>query len=398
MGFLFIASPLCGAGFQLGERSTTGLGRAFSGESVIGENATILGSNPAGMSLLDDHSLAFGSSAILPSLDVSGTTPFGAAGDRDVIADAFISYAYYSQKVNEQIHFGFGAYTTYGLESGYSETFANSAVVEFSTLRSVNLNPALSYKPGKQWTIGAGFNALFAEGEISSRRPGVGTQLFQLTGDDWGYGYNIGVLYEHSPETRIGLHYRSSIDLALKGEAEIGTGFGAFPAGVLPASLTIELPDSLELSLYHELDEQWAVHADILWTHWSQFEDFNPLVNPLIDDFLATRENWNNTFRFALGTTYQWSDSLTLRTGVAYDESPVETLFRTLRIPDADRIWASFGASYHLSKSYTIDLGYTHIFSSSVDINRKPSGNEDTFQGSAGGDADLLSLGISGRF
>ncbi|MFT6862640.1 MAG: hypothetical protein ACJAVK_001199 [Akkermansiaceae bacterium] len=135
------------------------------------------------------------------------------------------------QKVNEQIHFGFGAYTTYGLESGYSEAFANSAVVEFSTLRSVNLNPAFSYKPGRQWTIGAGFNALYAEGEISSRRPGVGTQLFQLTGDDWGYGYNIGVLYEHTPETRIG--------------------------------------------------------------HPRHFDDFNPLI----DDFLATRGNRNNTFR-----------------------------------------------------------------------------------------------------
>ncbi|MFT6862641.1 MAG: hypothetical protein ACJAVK_001200 [Akkermansiaceae bacterium] len=54
------------------------------------------------MSLLDDHSFAFGSSAILPSLVVSGTTPFGAAGDRDVIADAFIPYAYYSQKVNAE--------------------------------------------------------------------------------------------------------------------------------------------------------------------------------------------------------------------------------------------------------------------------------------------------------
>ncbi|MDA7880690.1 outer membrane protein transport protein [Akkermansiaceae bacterium] len=397
-GFHIITCPLLAAGYQLSERSASGLGRAFSGESAIGDDASILGSNPAGMSLLDDHSFAFGSTLILPSVDTSGITPFGPVEDRDVIADALVPYLFYSQKINDRLSVGFGSYTTYGLESEYSQPFANSAVVEFSTLRSVNLNPAFSYRLSPQWTIGAGFNALFADGEITSRRPGVGTQLFQLAGDDWGYGYNLGLLYEHAAGTRIGIHFRSAVELSLEGEAEISAGFGAFPPGSYDAGLEIELPDSLEISAYHELNERWAIHADVLWTNWSKFEEFNPKVNPLIDDFYATKENWHNTLRISVGTTYQYNDALTLRAGLAYDESPVDTRYRTLRIPDADRFWASFGVSYKLSESYQLDFGYTHLFSSSVDINRKPNGNEDTFQGAVNGDADLLSLGVSGRF
>ena len=398
VGLLFIADPLSGAGYQLAERSAIGLGRAYSGESAIGDDATILGSNPAGMSLLDDHSFAFGASAFLPSVDVSGDTPFGTVEDRDVISDAQIPYLYYSRKLNENLHVGFGAFVTYGLESEYSQSFASSAVVEHSTLRTINLNPALSYRLNEKWSVGAGFNALYADGEITSLRPGVGTSLFELQGDDWGYGYNLGVLYEHSPQTRLGLHFRSAVKLSIQGDAEIGAGFGAFPVGNYPASLEVELPDSLELSLYHELTDRWAIHGDLLWTNWSKFEDFNPMVNPLIDGFYATKENWNDTLRISIGATYQYNDALTLRTGLAFDESPVDTKYRTLRIPDSDRIWASIGASYKLSDSYTLDLGYTHVFGSAENIGRKPNGNEDTFQGSADGDADLFSIGLSGRF
>ena len=398
LGFLFVSSPLHGSGFQLSERSAIGLGRAYSGESVIGDDASIVGSNPAGMSLLDHNSYSFGLTGVFPSIDVSGSTPFGPVNDRDVISDAYIPSLYYSGKINEAMSFGFGVFSPFGLESEYSQTFANSAVVEYSTMISINLNPSLSYRLNELWTVGAGFNALYADGEISSRFPGVGTQLFQLTGDDWGYGYNLGVLYEYSPTTRFGLHYRSSIDLSLSGEAEIGANPWAFPPGTYDAGLEIELPDSLELSFYHELNNQWAIHADVLWTNWSKFEDFNPIVDPAIDPFIATKENWNDVFRFSLGTTYQYSDALTLRAGIAIDKSPVETRYRTLRIADTDRFWLSLGASYHLSDCYTIDLGYTHIFAPSADINRKPGGNEDTFQGDIEGDGDLFSIGISGRF
>lgn len=49
-------SPLAlGAGFQLQERSASGLGRAFSGEAAMADDASVLASNPAGMLLLADE-------------------------------------------------------------------------------------------------------------------------------------------------------------------------------------------------------------------------------------------------------------------------------------------------------------------------------------------------------
>ena len=59
---------------------------------------------------------------------------------------------------------------------------------------------------------------------------------------------------------------------------------------------------------------------------------------------------------------YYLSPSWTLRTGVSYDQTPVpNTRYRTARIPDTDKYWISFGASYKY-KAFTFDVGYAHLF------------------------------------
>ena len=104
--------------------------------------------------------------------------------------------------------------------------------------------------------------------------------------------------------------------------------------------------------------------------------------------------DWENTFRYGIGATYRFSDKLTLRTGIAYDESPVSSSDRTLRIPDRDRIVLSVGASYNFAESYRLDFGYTHLFAKDVAIND----NEDFFDGEVDGFANIFAVGISGQF
>ncbi len=401
---LLLTSTAHGAGYQLAERSGNGLGRAFSGEAAIGDDASILGSNPAGMSLLDDWSFSVGANIVLPHVDANGrgfadNPPAGRAiSNRDVILDAVVPYAYLTKKLNEQVTIGFGSYTTYGLKSDYTTNFSSAAVSNYSDLLTVNFNPALSYKVNEQWSLGAGFDALYTDGNLTSLQAG-GANLFDLEGDDWGFGYNLGVLFELNEGTRFGLHYRSSIDLKLEGKAEVGTAFGPFAGTYNDAFLEVELPDTLEFSAYHELNPQWAIHADVLWTNWSKFQSLDPKVNPAIDAAFSKEQNWKDAFRFSVGTTYKHNDRLTLRAGVAYDESPVDSSNATLRIPDADRTWLSLGASYVLNDTYTLDLGYTHVFADDLSLAPKSAGgNTEAFLGEIEGSVDIFSIGLSGSF
>lgn len=40
--------------------------------------------------------------------------------------------------------------------------------------------------------------------------------MAKLTGDDWGYGWNAGILYELNPDNRFSLTYRSKVTVKFK--------------------------------------------------------------------------------------------------------------------------------------------------------------------------------------
>jgi len=393
------------AGFQLQERSARGLGRAFSGEAAIADDASVLASNVAGIIKLDDNSVSVGLSYINPHVDVDGTIAGGAApaNDNDIGDEAIVPYFYYTKKITDNLSAGIGLFTTYGLATDYSSNFNGLAGADKSELKSFNINPSLAYRINKQWSIGAGFNALYADGDITGTAGPLGagplpsgTNLLNLEGDDWGFGYNIGILFEPSESTRFGLHYRSAIDLSLEGEASGFAATGA-PTGDIDATLDVTLPETLEFSVYHELNDKWAIHGDIVWTRWSRFQS---LVPQRIDgsEIENVEEDWDDAFRYSIGATYKYSDRLTLRAGLAFDESPVPGRTRTLRIPDEDRFWVSIGASYAINECYTVDFGYTHIFVNDASISGTSQPSNQGFEGEASGDIDLVAIGISGSF
>ena len=397
-GSLPLLAP--GAGFQLQERSASGLGRAFSGEAAMADDASVLASNPAGMLLLSDEwSFAVGGSGIFPEVEVRGTyappapAPPGTrlpANGGNVSDDAFVPFFHAVKRVNERLAIGFGSYTTFGLNSNYPLNFPARGVADLSEVKTFNLNPSLAWRIDDRWSLGLGFDALHAEGKLTATAPST-LPLLDLTGDDWGYGFNAGLLFELSPSTRFGLHYRSAIDLEIEGRA-----VSLVPAFNGPATLEVELPDSLEFSAVHDIGD-WSVHGDVMWTNWSVFKQLAPRVIGAPVQPPATAENWEDSWRFALGTTWRASETWTFRAGVAYDLSPVPEANLTLRIPDADRLWLSAGLSWEFTPCWTLDFGYAHIFADDVPIT---DGNAATgvFRGTAGGSAEVVSLGISTTF
>ena len=131
--------------------------------------------------------------------------------------------------------------------------------------------------------------------------------------------------------------------------------------------MDLTLPATAELASFHQLNDQLAVHASINWTDWSSFKE-------LVADFpgeasnLIKSENWEDNYRFAVGTTYKLDQKWTLRSGVAYDMSAVDDKYRTTTIPETDRLWLSVGAGYEWSKNLTLDAGFTYIFAKDAPI------------------------------
>ena len=83
------------------------------------------------------------------------------------------------------------------------------------------------------------------------------------------------------------------------------------------------------VGIHQDIDAEWAVDADVTWTRWSRFRQQKVTFdNPAQPDDV-TEEDWRDTVFVAVGATYRLDQAWTLRSGVAYDQSPSRNKTRT---------------------------------------------------------------------
>ena len=435
---LAVSTSVHGAGFALIEQSVTGLGNAFAGGAAVAEDASTVYFNPAGMSRLGESEYQFGLHIVSPttefrssgSSNIAGALPLrggdgGEAGETGVIPNF-----YYVRRLNDDLSFGLGVNAPFGLATDYEEGWEGRYHALRSEVLTININPALSWKVNQQLSVGAGLNVQYAEvpelsnaldyaaictATAASSNPTVAASAatcagapttndgkVELDGDDWSLGFNLGMLYEFSDATRVGLAYRSKIDHELEGTAAFtntpsGLGnLGIFVNDGVTADIT--LPETLSLSAYHQLDSRWAIMGDITWTRWDRFDELRVKFKNNPQGDLVTPEEWDNTFRYSLGLSYRYNDRWMLRTGVAYDETAIPSAeLRTPRIPGNNRRWVAVGASYRYSDHMHFDIGYAHLFVSDTAINNT-NGTNGTLVGEFESSIDILSAQLRWRF
>ncbi|MBO1520248.1 outer membrane protein transport protein [Oceanisphaera pacifica] len=404
------AGQVHSAAFQLAEQNATGLGRAYSGEGAIGDNASVLGRNPAAMTLFDSSAMSVGAVHVNPDIDVEGKGPTAQVGQaaglpthsEDIGDSAVVPFFYYVQPLNEQWTAGFGAFTNYGLSTSYQNNHYAGDVAGGTSLETINLNPSIAFKANEHISIGAGFNAVYADAEII-RHTGISsagipmssptTEAVNLKGDDWGYGWNLGLLLEANDNNRWALTYRSEVDLTLEGD------FSSTLRGIKsPGSVDLTLPAIAEASGFHQIQSDWALHYGIMWTEWSSFKELKA-VSPQGVELFQKDEGFDNSWRISAGATHQLNDQWTLRGGIAYDQSPVPEDARSISIPDVDRTWYTLGATYTYNQNLSFDAAFAFLDGEKVSVVEESAINPAMdYEFESGGDAYLLGLQMNYAF
>ena len=409
-GFVFFTTSFAAsaAGFGLSEQSGSGLGNSFAGAAAIAEDASTVYANPAGMTYIEGTQAAGVLHLIKPSIEFNndGNSAPGTArplgGEGGEAGDlAYVPNFYFVMPINDQTKFGLGVNAPFGLKTEYDKDWIGRFQGIKSELKTININPSLAFKVNEQLSLGFGISAMWAQAELSSAvNLGVAERSSTVKGDDWGFGYNLGAIYQVTKDSRIGFSYRSKVDQHLKGDVKFSVSNGPTLNGDVNADIT--LPESLSLSGFSKLNDTWDVMADATWTRWSRFQELAiyrdngaPLTTPTI-------ENWNNTMRYSVAVNYHYSNTIKLRAGLAYDEGPVSEQFRTTRIPDNDRKWISLGAGWQATPSTKLDIGYAHLFISDTDINDDqrsalPLG-KGRVSGEYDGSVDILSMQVTHNF
>ncbi|MFO7809458.1 OmpP1/FadL family transporter [Guyparkeria sp.] len=402
------------AGFALMETDATGLGQAYANLAAGNEESSGLVGNPAAMTQVDGTAVSGGVNYVMPTFELQpsaassggGTTGLGGdAGESAAIPNASIVH-----QLNEKTRVGMALTVPFGLATKYDEGWLGRYHAIESHIEVIDISPSVSFDVTPAWTVGASINIQRAEAKLTSainstavtgRRLALPDGQVEIEGDDWSVGYSLGALWQASEATRIGVTYRSGIEHELSGDADytMPKVLAASPNFAdSPAKADLDIPASVAASLTHEFSDTLTGSFGLLWTGWSSFEELK--VKQSSGREAITTENWEDALRIAVGGEWQFAPRWTLRAGAAYDQTPVPNAeFRTARLPDSDRTWASMGLGYKISKQWSVDVGYTHIWlnDSTID-NRTESDIPDELQGSYRGKVDILGLQVNAHF
>ncbi|PTP12903.1 aromatic hydrocarbon degradation protein [Vibrio sp. 10N.286.51.C3] len=413
VGLLSTSTVTHAAGFQLAEYSATGLGRAYAGEAAMADGADAQWRNPAMLTYLEGTQVSVGAIYVDPNIDIDGTSTSAFTGAKsssnssDFAHSAVIPNFYVSHKYNDKFALGFAAGTNYGMETDLGKDFGGANHGNEASVTTMELNLNAAYQVLESVSIGGGIRYIMAEGSFGAVSTAnslvplpAGTPLKYMEGDDTAWGWQIGTAWQINENNRLGFTYKSEVDLTLEGYAQ-GFGFNqANPAAHKNGSMDLALPATAELASFHQLTEKVAVHASVNWTNWSSFKE-------LVADFPGEnsveikQENWEDNYRFAIGTTYQMTPKLALRSGIAYDTSAVSEEHRTATIPETDRTWLSIGAGYQWSEQLTLDAGFTYILAKDAKMHETDAAADlfgGNFEGEVTGSIWLVGIQANYRF
>lgn len=349
------------AGWQLNDFSVAGLGRAYAGGGVVGDDYSALAYNPAGMTL-GGTGMQAGISVIQLHSDVTGTYK-GQHDSTNVNVTTEVPNFFAQYKVNDRVAIGFGVYVPFGLAIEYPKDWIGTDHGIDSELAVIDYSTAVAVKATDKLSLGLGIFARNANVDLTSSTTlptGKVENEFDL--DDWGWGLHVGAMYEFTKNTRLGVSYRSRSQHKIKGD------FDYLKASPLPypyaegstnATLPMDAPEQVQLSGYHKLNDKIGLSAGAKWTRWTRFDAL--VINNSFKS-VEVAQRWKNAWNFSLGMDYYHSENWTFRTGIGFDESPVPNSHeRTTAIADNDRWEIALGASYK-QNAWTFDMGYMFLY------------------------------------
>ena len=390
--------------FALIEQSASGLGNSYAGAAAAAEDASTIFYNPAGMSLLPGGMQVSAGLALInlsaKFSDSGSSAPPGIASLGGNGGDAgglsAVPNVYFAMDLAKDWKFGVGVSVPFGLKTEYDPTWAGRFQAIKSDIKTYNINPSVSYKLDDKTSFGFGLNYQKIDAELSRAvviGPGAET-VATVKGDDTSWGFNAGAMFQPTPDTRLGVSYRSSIKYNISGTVNVA----AVPALNGNANVDIKMPDTFSIALNHRLDSKWTLLADATRTGWSKIKDLTIVTsNGQPPD--VTQENFKNTWRVGVGATYRYRDDWSMKMGLAFDQSPVNDTDRTARLPDNNRLWLSFGGQYRLSKDGTLDFGNAHLFIKDAPINQNATAkNEGILVGTYKGSVDIFGAQYAYRF
>lgn len=421
------ATSAMAAGYQLWEQNAGGVGDYHAGGAAEANDATTTYYNPAGLTRIKHTQIVMGSVLIDSDIRYRGNVSLNTLDDPDsgYIDTQGGSYAAIPNvdvavPITQRLVFGFGMVVPFGSQTRYDASSPIRYAGTDTSIKTVDVGPSLGFQVTDKFSIGAGIAAEYMRGEFDQYAgldDSSGDTLSENIGSDWAPAWNVGALYQFTPGTRIGVAYHGRVTHDLTGSSTFtGPLATSNPTPGVEAvarsnrfSTTLISPASTTLSFYQEITQKFSWDSSVTYTQWGQL---NNITLSNVEGFLYPgndpgylnvdiSQHLRNTWNIAVGGAYQFADQWKWKFGAGFDQSSVNTNYRNIQMPDANRVAIATGLHYTPTQHVGVDLGWTHLFLQQVNIDNTQSiGPTEivTTNGSVKSSADVFGLQMAYSF
>ena len=384
------AGPAAAGGLILYEFGTAEVGLAAAGYSARAQDASTAFTNPAGMTRLEGTQVLAGGQLMWLNNRFSigeGTSAAlgGDDGGRAIGSNGFVPGGgmFLTHSLSPDLRVGMSVTGNFGSVLDYGDNWVGRYRVQEATILGVSFVPSIAYRVNDRLSLGMGVNAMYGIFEekiaINNVLPFLSDGQLKADDNTWGWGANLGVLYEITPATRVGLTWNSQIKLDFDAPAQfsgLGPGSSALFAsrGLLDAQLDlgVTVPQQVMASVFSQLDERWAVLGNVGWQQWSKFGKVELGVeNTLNPVGLTTAIDFKDTWHFAVGAQYRLSEPWKLNFGVAYD-SGFQSGSDVSPLLPANAAWRfGVGGEQQVSKTMKWGVAGELLYGGTLDVDKQ---------------------------
>jgi len=380
-------------GLMLYEIGTDNTGLANAGAAARAQGPSTIASNPAGMSYLPGTQITAGLQVLYGDLsfDRDSNTNVPGSGSGNALDPIPGGSFFVTHQLDDHWSVGFGQYGDFGLAENYDNNWSGRYFAQNASVLGVSMVPSVAYRFNDQWSVGIGVKAMYgmlkADTAIDRSPFGLTDRSdgqFKYRDNDWGFGANVGVIYAPQPGTRLGLTYTSKVDLNFEDKLDVkGDGPLLRRLDNANTQLDMTVPQTVTLSLFQQLDRQWALLASVNWQDWSEFGQVGVQVDTTANNAQSTTidANYKDTWHLSLGAQYQATQQLLWNVGVAYDSSAVSDSNRTVTVPMAESWRLATGATYALNKDTDINVSWAMVWLGDMPVDQTKSLSGDRISG-----------------
>ncbi len=373
---LLLGAPAARAnGFYIQEMSASGLGQ---GMALVAGNGrpTSQYHNAAALSYMKGGFVEFSGTSYT---FVGGYENAAGGKTSPTTGTIFVPHFFASYRVNNWFAVGLSEFTNFGLKVKWPSNWEGRTLAIESGMETFTINPNVSFGPFKGFAVGVGFNAMHGSFRIlrglalGQNPPGDGSapNTVDLQGAAWGYGANVGLMYQPADWVRLGVSYRSGIKIAATNgtvDFNVASPFASrFPDQHFKAS--IQLPHIVMGGVRFWPKKNLSLELDAQWVQWSSYDRLRfelskgLVLGPGLKQMvLEERKDYKNAIQLRVGMDWEIIERyLSLRLGFLWDQNPVPDKSVDPSLPDTQRVMPCISVGTQLAGLY-IDVAYMPVF------------------------------------